>query len=302
MASSVPSPAHGISSDLFDKFEEKCPANRPTNFMQLRTFLENSEKAIPQISDVYQVYLHAMSVAKEIVAAESENPKLKSRFIKILNAASTEGYDFSPIVDMISQRQFGLSCSLEVVNSHDDLKVQEAVSALDMLMEECFGFSIGSGLLRARITSSDGWCVIARDEHNKIIAFALGTCLTMVESSTKVFYYNFCARSPKYPEINFTRMLTIFENDLIEKFNPDFLALCVATENHAMGIYKQLDFVTGSVQHVPTLGRDGAFMTKELSKVKKEIPSYIKVRAAMDIIKEMDKEISSRLSTSNDEL
>lgn len=300
MANSVQPPPREISSHLLDKFEKNCPANRMINFMQMRAILVNSEKVIPQTSDVYQVYLHAMSIAKEVVSAEKENPKLKSKFLKILNSASTAGFDFSAISDMIYRGKSELSCSLEIVNCHDDLKVQEAVLAIDMLMKECLGFSIGISLLSTRIKSSDGWCVIARDEHNKIIAFVLGTCLHLVEKDTNLFCCNFIARSPKYPEINFTRMLKNCEQDLIEKFNPDFLALNVDIDNHAKKIYESIGFISVSVQHNSTLGRPALFMLKELSQVEKEIPSYIEVRAAMDAVKKNDQEKSSRLSSNHE--
>lgn len=279
-------------SRLLDKFAKTCPEKSMNDFLSMRSILEGPKKVIQRPWDIYQVYFHAISIAKELPL--SENTKLKERFIVILKAFSNETdnektatdpvFDFSRIIDMINQGKTELSCIAEIVNAKDDLKVQEAALAIDLLMQEGTGLSFGINFITTRIKSSYGWCIIARNEENKIIASAFGTNLQLVEKNTKVFHCNILVRSPKYPLINFTALLKKFENNLIERFNPDFLSLCVDIENPAKKIYEHFGFEEISIQYSQILKRDAAFMLKECNASAKEKPCFADVKAALDLI------------------
>lgn len=288
------------NSYLLDKFAKICPEKSKNHFTEMRNILDDPKKTIQRPWDIYTVYIHAVLIAKELPI--SENTKLKDRFLVILNAFSNESvrektasgisFDFSRIIDMINQGKTEISCVPEIVNAKDDLKVQEAALALDLLMQEGLGLSFGIEFLTTRIKSEDGWCIIARDEQNRIIASALGTNLLLVEKNIRVFHFNVLVRSPKYPLINFSTLLKKFETNLIERFNPNFLSLCVEIDNPAKEIYENAGFKGISVEYNQTLLRSAAFMLKEFNSGAQEKPYLTDIRAALNLINQKEEEKS----------
>jgi hypothetical protein len=295
--SSLVSLSTNNNSHLFDRFAEICPEKSMGHFKGMRKALEDAKEAL-QPKDVYSVYIHAMSIAKEVVA--SENIHLKDRFLVILKAFSNEasndkiasdlGFDFSRIINMINQGKTELSCKLEIVNVQDDLKVQEAAFATASLMQKGMGSSFEVNWFSTRIKSHDGWCVLARDEQNKIIASVVGTSLTLTEKNIKVFHFNVLVRSPEYPLIHFTTLLKNVENSLTERFDSDFLSLCVAIDNPAKKIYEKMEFEEISIHYNSTLERDAVFMLKKSIDSEKEEPCYADIRAALDLVRQRDRE------------
>ncbi len=285
-------------SSLFDKFAKICPENDKIHFLGLRTILEGPEKTIQNPWEIYLPYNNAMKIARNL--ANSENPKLKDRFIKILNAfnnkivhresASDIFFDFKHIIDVIQQPKMGLSCKSETVNSQDKLKVKEAAKALDLLNQEGIGSSPGIPFFTTRLKSPNAWCFIARNEQDSIIASVLGTNLQIPENSSTVFHFNILVRSPKYPLINFTHIVQDSVMDLTNRFKPDFLTLCVDADNPVKKSYEDCGFVPVSVEYNQTLKRDAVFMVKCVNADKQELPLYINVRAALTLFRQTEQE------------
>ncbi len=298
MASPVQSYTNTDFPKIFNKFQEICPVNDLPHFLSMKVILEDPKGSLQKPWDIYPLYIHAMTIAKDL--QDSKIPKLKERFIVILKAFSetdaNQGthpsihFDFSHIIEMINRGTKELTCTSEIVDFNDDLKVNEAAVGIDALMTEGLGQSFGIPFLTTRIKSCEGGCVIARDEQNKIIATVLGTNLILPEKDTTVFHFNILVRSPKYPSINFTSMLEKFALELITKYNPDFLSLCVELDNPAKKLYEKFGFKEFSIQFNETLQTNAAYMVNIFNPGNKDIPVFEDVKAALNIVKKKEAE------------
>lgn len=283
-------------SPLFDKFAKICPRRSMTHFVGLRTILENSERTIQMPWEIYPIYNNAMKIAR--ILTESENPKLKSRFINILeafnnkivhqDAAPDRVLEFTPILDVIRQDRSKFFYKEKVVNGKDDQQLVEAAIALDLLTQEGIGISPGIPFLTTRLKSPNAWCIIVKNKQKNIIASVLGTNLSLAGNGSKVFHFNILVRSPKYPLIDSIAIVEDHIDDLTEQFHPDFLSLCVDIDNPIRKKYEKCGFVQVSVEYNPTIKRDAAFMVKCVNRDKQELPLYADVRAALTLFRQQE--------------
>lgn len=296
MSSTAEATKRSDVSLLFVKFANICPEKATAHVIGMRTILEDPEKIIQKPWDIYPLYINAMRIARVLV--DAENPKLKSRFLKILDAfnnaivcrenAPDILFDFSPIIDMVQRNNIELPCTTEILDSQDDQKVQEAAKALESLTQEGIGINPGILFFTKRLKSKDAWSVIVRNEQNNIVGFVLGTNLHLADNTT-TFHFNFFVRSPKYPLINFTQMMQNRLKDLTERYQPDFLSLCVDLVNPVKKIYQDYGFEQVSSAYNPSINGETAFMVKRVNR-DKEAPTYDNVRAALTSIRLKEQE------------